>query len=37
MRASSLRRSTWLTFLAIRAALGGGSRSKSLKMDRTGG
>src|ERR1051326_2546579 len=37
MRASSLRRSTWLTTSATRAGLGLGSRSSSVKMVRTCG
>src|SRR3954469_15855928 len=37
MRASSLRRSTSLTFSAIRAALGRGSRSNSVNSARTCG
>src|SRR3954452_22695947 len=37
MRDSSLRRSTWLTTAAIRAALGAGSRSRSVNTARTCG
>ena len=37
MRASSLRRSTWLTTSAIRAGPGLGSRSSSVKSCRTWG
>src|SRR4051794_16576721 len=35
MRASSLRRSTWLTTAAIRSTLALGSRSSSVKIART--